>query len=329
MLQQTQVDTVLRAFAAWMIVFPNLKALAQAKEEEVLAIWSGLGYYRRARNLLAAAKALVEAGRTTLPHTRSELLILPGVGEYTAGAILSLAYGLPEPLLDGNVVRVASRFHGMSFLPDSSETKAAYWAVARNWAEDREPWVVNEALMELGALICTPRSPQCALCPLASDCVARRESKTEVLPPVKAREALVLTPALVVMLEFQGRVLLTLPAKAKLLKGHWLFPMAWQAETPGLAEEIAKAWLPREARFVLHPETGHVSHSITKHKVEMTVRVATVQTLGGGKRWEDLDDRRWVEKEQVAETLVPSLGHKIWKSYLGLAQQRKPMMRLA
>jgi A/G-specific adenine glycosylase len=333
MLQQTQVDTVLRAYAAWMKAFPTLKALAQAKEEEVLALWSGLGYYRRARNLLTAAKALVESGHSTLPHTRAELLGMAGVGEYTAGAILSLAYGLPEPLLDGNVVRVASRFHGLSFLPDTGAGKAAYWDVASVWANDHEPWAINEALMELGALVCTPRSPRCSACPLASDCVAKRESKTEVLPPAKVRDSLVFTPALVVLLEFQGRMLMTLPQKTKLLRGHWLFPMAWQAESQGLAEGLAAAWLPKGARFTLHPEAGHVSHAITKHKVEVTVRAATVQSLGQGKQgkdaWEGFDDRRWVEKEKVAEILVPSLGHKIWKSYLGLAQQRKPIMRLA
>lgn len=346
MLQQTQVETVLRAYAEWMRVFPDLKSLAAAEEEQVLALWSGLGYYRRARNLRQAARLLWEQGHKTLPATRAELLAMPGVGAYTAGAILSLAFGQNEPILDGNVIRVLSRFHGLPFLPDQTEGKAVYWAAAAAWAADAEPWSINEALMELGALICTPRSPRCGLCPLAPDCIARVENKTEALPPAKARAEMVMTPAIAVVLESHGHILLVNQPESKqglgtkmnsqtrgLLKGHWLFPMLWHPSTsPSTESELTAQlaeYLPKGAKVSLDPEAGHVSHTITHHKVEVVVRKARVTASGKPQDLAATAESRWVQKSDLPKALVPSLAKKIWSSYLGLAQQRKPITRLA
>ncbi|HLP42542.1 MAG TPA: hypothetical protein VK465_13620, partial [Fibrobacteria bacterium] len=135
MLQQTQVATVLEHYRRWMECFPDVETLAAAREEDVLARWAGLGYYSRARNILATARQVVSAHGGRFPRGREGLLGLKGIGEYTAGAIASLAFDLPEPILDGNLVRVFSRLHGLAFLPDSAARRQVYWDLARRWVE--------------------------------------------------------------------------------------------------------------------------------------------------------------------------------------------------
>lgn len=191
MAQQTRVTTVAEYYERWMARFPTVEALAVAELQDVLKVWEGLGYYARARNLHRAARIVVGEHGGELPRTRAELLRLPGIGKYTAGAILSLAFGLREPILDGNVKRVLSRLTDLTDSVDDRKTVTQLWSMARDLvtaAPEGEVGAVNEALMELGALVCTPTAPRCLLCPVHAYCRAAANG-TQSERPVRALRA--------------------------------------------------------------------------------------------------------------------------------------------
>ncbi|TMW62194.1 hypothetical protein Poli38472_009687 [Pythium oligandrum] len=178
MLQQTRVDTVVEYFLRWIDKFPTVQALAEASEEEVNALWAGLGYYRRARMLHAGAKYVMENFNGELPSSTEQLLTIPGIGPYTAGAISSIAFQNQEPLVDGNVIRVAARLRAVGADPKNKQLINFSWKVARELVEDCDrPGDLNQALMELGATMCTVQNPQCATCPVRSSCLAYEESQ--------------------------------------------------------------------------------------------------------------------------------------------------------
>jgi len=182
-LQQTRVAQGLAYYEKFAQRFPTPSALAAAKEDEVLKLWQGLGYYSRARNLHAAAKSM----KGVFPSTYKEVRALKGVGDYTAAAICSVAYRMPYAVLDGNVYRVLSRVFGIATPIDSTEGKKEFTALAQKLLDKKNPGDYNQAIMDFGALVCTPQAPQCLLCPLAKECRARRENRTAALP-VKAKK---------------------------------------------------------------------------------------------------------------------------------------------
>ena len=183
MLQQTQVSRVVGAFEGFMERFPTASALAEAAEGEVLAAWQGLGYYRRARLLHAAARAVVERHGGEVPGTEHALRTLPGIGRYTAGAIASIAFGERVPIVDGNVLRVLSRVAGApARVADAASERWAWEQSARLVAQSSSPAVLNEALMELGATVCTPAAPRCGGCPAEGACAARRAGTQAAIP---------------------------------------------------------------------------------------------------------------------------------------------------
>ncbi|NCG33321.1 MAG: A/G-specific adenine glycosylase [Proteobacteria bacterium] len=226
MLQQTRVDTVLRYYDPWLRRFPDVETLAVADTDEVLKEWEGLGYYRRARNLHAAAQ-VVRARGGEFPRSYGALLRLPGVGEYTAGAVASIALQEPVPAVDGNVRRVLARWY-------DEELPTAAWlrekATALVHVERPGDW--NQSLMELGATICTPRAPKCAECPMAKWCAANTAG-TQAFRPAPARKARA-KPAsfLLAVLEADGAVLLTQRPDEGLLAGMWAFPERLLVDAP-------------------------------------------------------------------------------------------------
>lgn len=223
MLQQTQVSRVLERFDAFVARFPDVGALARAGEDEVLAMWAGLGYYRRARLLHAAAKATVEEFGGEVPRTVEGLRRLPGVGRYTAGAIASICFGAPEAIVDGNVSRVLLRVHGRPLASDDPRAVSWCWARAGALARaTRTPGEVNEGLMELGATVCTPRGPRCSVCPLKGVCVARRMGKEEEIPGAKrAAGRARMVQRVVVVRDGRGRVLMERRPMGGLWGGLW------------------------------------------------------------------------------------------------------------
>lgn len=231
MLQQTRVQAVIPYFARWMERFPDLRTLAEADEQDVLALWQGLGYYRRARNLRQVAQACPDG----LPGTAEGLRNLPGIGPYTAAAVASIAYGEAVPLADGNVERVAARLEAWRDSGPVLHRRAWEWA-GENLVEDA-PGDWNQALMELGATICTPRSPRCGECPLASECRATRLDNPEAFPvPAPRRAKVDLERWVVVPVEGDAVGVEPIPA-GEWWAGLWRFPTFDQA--PDGFEEVA------------------------------------------------------------------------------------------
>ncbi len=187
MLQQTQVSTVISYFHRFIHSFPDIRSLAKADEQEVLRHWQGLGYYRRARMLHACAREIVKQHESVIPSDVDTLLALPGIGRYTAGAIASLGFGRRAPIVDGNVARILSRIQCLDVDPQSPAGLRAIWAVASEIVPEKSPGVFNSAMMELGATLCTPKSPRCADCPVSHQCRAREMNRVDSIPRPRAK----------------------------------------------------------------------------------------------------------------------------------------------
>lgn len=188
MLQQTQVGTVLAYYDKFLKAYPTVADLAAAPDQDVMQLWAGLGYYSRARNLHACAMQVVDRFGGQFPRTVVELESLPGIGQSTAGAIASLAYGVRAPILDGNVKRVFCRYYGVEGYPEQSAIKKNLWAIAAANVPSKDPGVYNQALMDLGATCCVPRNPACARCPVMDTCVALRKGVVGQLPTPKPKK---------------------------------------------------------------------------------------------------------------------------------------------
>ncbi len=207
MLQQTRVETVERYYERFLRRFPTARSLARARRQDVLTLWAGLGYYRRARMLYAAARRIVEDHGGAVPPTVDRLARLPGIGRYTAGAVASIAFGRRVPVLDGNVRRVLIRWQAMAGDPAASALQERLWSLAGALVPRQRPGDFNQALMELGATVCTPRRPACALCPLRRSCAARRLGLAEVLPRMRPRRAPEALSMVALAVERDGRLL--------------------------------------------------------------------------------------------------------------------------
>ena len=224
MLQQTQVATVIPYFKRWMIRFPTISTLATASEQEVLSAWEGLGYYGRARNLYCAARMIIEEFGGELTGDVNSLRHLPGIGRYTAGAIASLAFGLDEPALDGNIRRVLARVFNVDEFADSAAGEKALWALATEYLPKGQAGDYNQALMDLGATICKRRNPTCSVCPARRMCQARAMGIQEQRPKLKPKPVgphHIVTAAII---QRKGRVLLAKRPAQGLLGGMWEFP---------------------------------------------------------------------------------------------------------
>lgn len=224
MLQQTRVGTVIPYFQRWMERFPNLETLAKATEQDVLLAWEGLGYYSRAHNLYRAARLIFEEHGGEIPHDQKGLQALPGIGRYTAGAISSIAFGKDEPVLDGNVRRVLARIFNVSAPARSPAGERELWELASDILPPGEAGDHNQALMELGALVCTPRNPVCESCPLAEICQAYALGIQDERPVMGKRPGI---PHLIVaaaVIRRSGKFLITRRPLNGLLGGMWEFP---------------------------------------------------------------------------------------------------------
>jgi A/G-specific adenine glycosylase len=231
MLQQTRAETAAGYFERWMERFPTVQALAAADLQDVLKLWEGLGYYARARNLHRAARQIVEKHGGELPAERAALRALPGVGAYTAGAILSIAFNQPEPILDGNVQRVLARLCDLKQPIDEPAVQQQLWQWARMLVEAAPPAAAgdcNEGLMELGATVCTPRKPRCLLCPLADSCAAAlagRQAERPLRSPRRSSPPYDVAAGVIwAGAPFQSQLLLAQRPAEGLLGGLWEFP---------------------------------------------------------------------------------------------------------
>jgi len=219
MLQQTQAKTAIPYYSRFLERFPDVESLAGALEHDVMELWSGLGYYSRARNLHRAAKLIIEK-YGEFPRDFPEILALPGIGRYTAGAICSLAFNQAQPVVDGNVRRVITRLEGIR----SGAREAFFWDRMSAWIPEKQPSDFNQAVMELGAMVCVPSHPLCSRCPVEGLCEARRLGIQEAIPAVRTRRAAQQTPVVLLILEAKNRILLTSLQKLAIVPGQWGLP---------------------------------------------------------------------------------------------------------
>lgn len=308
MLQQTQVSRVLEKFEPFLERFPTPAALAAASEDEVLAAWQGLGYYRRARLLHAAAKACVARHDGEVPPDLESLLELPGVGRYTAGAIASIVHGAPAPIVDGNVARVLLRVFGRDGRPGDRATDAWAWERADAFARGAgdEVAAANEGLMELGATVCTPAAPRCAECPLAARCRARAEGRVDSIPSPKARAArreLVLVTARIARTD--GAVLLEQRPRGGLWGGLWQPPTVEHPEGAELAPRAAAQALGLDLALV---PVGIVPFATTHRSVRFVVLEARVRGRGAALA---TAGRRWVGAHELASHALSNAAKKV------------------
>jgi A/G-specific adenine glycosylase len=307
MLQQTQVKTVIPFWERWMRELPTIEAAAKASPAKIHKLWEGLGYYTRVRNLQKAAQQIVKSGKRNPPSPRSgateaesensvcqfperfeEILALPGIGRYTAGAICSIAFSQPTPILDGNVIRVLTRIFGMAGNPKEKETNARLWQLASelvslaktqrtpslktfaNFAPSREDnscSFLNQSLMELGALVCTPRNPQCGICPARKLCVAIRENRVDQLPNLGRRETATARHFMAFVVEQNGRFLVR-QRPASVVNAHlWEFPNAEITDAKSNPKSAAKG-IFGTAPVRIEP-LSTVKHSITRYRITL------------------------------------------------------------
>jgi A/G-specific adenine glycosylase len=224
MLQQTQVQTVIPYWKRFLARFPTARALAEASASDVLAAWSGLGYYSRARNLHRAAKVIVTEHEGQLPSTIDGLRRLPGFGRYTAGAVASIAFGKSAPAVDGNVARVLSRIFLVDGPPGNKERERRLWELAEALVEGPRPGDLNQALMELGATVCRSQAPTCLLCPARANCEALRLGKISQIPPARTRPPRRKIRLAVALWHSEGRYLLARRPEKGLFGGLWELP---------------------------------------------------------------------------------------------------------
>jgi len=232
MLQQTRVEAVIPYFEKWMRLFPTVIDLAAASEQDVLNAWEGLGYYSRARNLHKAAKIVVEEYGGKLPRDLKALRGLPGIGRYTVGAIASIAFGMDEPTLDGNLRRVFARLFDVSEPADSTAGEKLLWNLAREHLPKGRAGDYNQAFMDLGATICTPKNPRCLICPLMEICQARRNGTQEQRPILKPKKEIPHYIHAAGVIVENGKVLLAKRPPKGLLAGMWEFPNGRVEEDP-------------------------------------------------------------------------------------------------
>ena len=296
MLQQTQVARILERFDAVLTRCPRVEALADADEDDVLAAWSGLGYYRRARLLHRAARAIVDECGGEVPGEVDRLLALPGVGRYTAGSIASLVFGERAPIVDGNVRRVVARLDGVD------HDEAGLWSRAADLVgASNDPGVFNAGLMELGALVCAPRAPRCAACPLSRSCVARREDRVEELPGVKAPpERRVVHHASVLVRDARGRRLV----EQRPDEGLWA--RMWQAPTvEGERRPASPAALARAIGAPRVEPVGAFTHQTTHRRVEFSVWRGALEGAGTARRG------RWATRREIERLALSNPQRRI------------------
>ncbi|WP_270182634.1 A/G-specific adenine glycosylase [Alkalihalobacillus sp. CinArs1] len=309
MLQQTRVDTVIPYFHHFLEKFPTVEDLANAPQEEVLKAWEGLGYYSRARNLQAAVKEVAETYGGVVPNTPSEISKLKGVGPYTAGAILSIAYGVPEPAVDGNVMRVISRIIGIWEDIAKPSTRKIFEEVIREIISKEDPSSFNQGLMELGAIICTPKSPSCLLCPVQSHCRAFHEGSQEELPIKSKKKAPRPVPiAVAVFQNSSGRYLIRKRPEDGLLAGLWEFVNVELTEG-GLKEKQLITHIRDEygGTATIQDELTTFTHVFSHIKWYLTVYKGEVDGIN------ETETVRFVNESELEKFAFPVAHQKIVK----------------
>ena len=311
MLQQTRVDTATPYFERFVAAYPTVGALAAAPLDDVLVLWEGLGYYSRARNLHAAARLVASEHGGQIPRTAEAFGALPGVGPYTTAAVLSLAFGVPLAVLDGNVIRVVARVFAVPDDARAPATRAALQRLATRLLDTNRPGRWNEAVMELGATICTPKRPACPVCPINGVCAAFAAGTPEAFPVVSARKKVPeATVAVAIITDDAGRVLLQRRPESVMLGGLWEFP-GGKVE-PGETPEAACAREVREelgVEVTVGREAAVVTHTYSHLRVR--IHAFRCRIASGEPRTVTGEPMRWLAPDALESVAVPRASRKI------------------
>ena len=312
MLQQTQVKKVIPYYLEFIETFPTIKKLSKAHEKEVLRKWSGLGYYRRARNLQKGACIIQTKWNGKFPETWEKIRSIPGIGDYTASAILSLAFKKPYVVIDGNVIRVLSRLYGISQNPNKKETKEKMLKILNQLLSHLDPSDFNQAMMELGATLCTPQNPQCLLCPIQKFCYAFKTKKQDQFPPKIKKRKVEKIQKRVAIIKKDGKYLVTQQKDSKILNNLWIFPEI-EDNDPKLFQE--KYGL----KICFGEKLGRVTHHITYRRIRLSLYAAKL-----------LEKRKThVKWKWVALSDIKHLPHSSLTSKIGseIRASLKPRLR--
>lgn len=325
MLQQTRVETVIDYFNRFMTLFPTIQDLASAPDDKLLKAWEGLGYYSRARNLKIAAQQIVEEYHGEMPHTTEEIRSLKGIGPYTAGAIASIAFGLPEPAVDGNVMRVVSRLFMIEDDIAKASTRKIFETQVRKIIDPDFPGEFNQAFMDLGSSICTPTSPKCSECPIQEFCLAKAQEQVERFP-VKSKKAKPKPVYYVAKIieDSQGAFLLQQRPSEGLLANMWLFPLEevseveyhrlkkdWQTQqgnlfTSQVSEEMSEFFLEQPEIVWQERHLGEVTH-IFSH-LKWFILPFYGRKIG---EFATADSERWVASQEFSTFVFPKPQQKL------------------
>ncbi len=309
MLQQTQVVTVIPYYERFIARFANIGRLARAEPQEVLKSWEGLGYYARARNFHRAAKLVAERHGGEVPEDREEFRRLPGVGDYIAAAVLSIAFDQPFAVVDGNVKRVLARLFAMQAPVNAAGSERVFRPAAETLLDRQRPGTFNQAVMELGALVCTPRRPDCGKCPLARRCRAHRDGAADRYPQRVARAAPPEVAVAVGVVFKNNRVLITRRPPAGLLGGLWEFP-GGKIRAGERPEEACVRELLEEVNLRVRVEAplAQVRHRYTHLRV--VLHVFCCRHLSGRVRLKGPDGHRWIRVAEISDFPFPQANHK-------------------
>ena len=312
MLQQTQVERVCDYFRRFLGQFPDVHALAAASQDDVLAAWQGLGYYRRARQLHACAQRIVAEHGGRFPATVADLTTLPGIGRYTASAIASIAFGVPEPIIEANSRRVLARLTGYERPLSGTAGDGPLWEVAEAIVPKRKAGLFNQGLMDLGAMICRPAAPSCDICPLAKHCLAFRDGRTDEIPRMAKPRASVAVDEVAVVAVRGGKTLLVQRGEGEWWAGLWDFPRA-----PAPLGPLVRS-ARRDGRLL-----GEVRYGVTHHRVRADVVLlpdphAALESSGRGLAPFDAGPAasepapsRWVSLSSLDRVAMPSPARRI------------------
>jgi A/G-specific adenine glycosylase len=316
MLQQTRVETVVPYYQRFLTRFPTVAALAAADFDEVLKSWEGLGYYRRILHLHRAAGAVVEAGGI-VPDTVEGLEALPGVGAYTARAVASIAFGRPAAAVDGNVARVISRLFGLDADPRTTGGKQTVQRIADQLLHQTRPGDFNQAWMDLGSMICTPRDPQCPQCPMENVCRAARSGDAARLPLRGTQRQVQKIVVAVGMFHDQGRLLVQRRPTGGLWSGLWEFPSV-EVTSGGGIQSVVRT-LASDVGVTLAGEPrkmAMVRHELTHRSIRFEAFLAEVAERNGRMR-----GRRWVDTQGFEKLAVSTAHRRVWQAVQGRVAQ--------
>lgn len=310
MLQQTQVDTVIAYYNRFIETLPTVEELALADEEQVLKLWEGLGYYSRARNLMKCAKVIVDDYQGAFPREYDQLIKLPGIGPYTAGAVMSIAFNIRQPAVDGNVMRVISRHFNITDDISLGKTKLVFETqVKKLIPEDASSF--NQALMELGALICLPKNPKCPSCPVRKTCQALING-TQMQLPVKSKKIKQKKEKIAfAYLELEGRIIMLKGAVNGLLPGLWTFPLVnveqWKDAEESLGKLLIQEYGIKISGVRLLSEARHIfTHKIWEMKL-FEVSGSIEQVMETENYWIELDDVESLAKSKAIQKLLEGI----------------------